>query len=310
MTDRDAVHVLVVAHGPPLRGDRHRRSDLVEDPGLNDMSSTSSSSTPPRTTGPGRFSLGERPGVSRDAVDTFRRSCPGTVVHTPLGALPGSGRVATQVAVAVASACGARRGDQPSQPRPRRPWRGAGASGSVGSERGLPCSTVLAEATVLTAAAGMPNILALMPTPSPPGGPQPDRRRRGRALTAVHEPPVGPVHRERSSGNVWSSCSTPPTCWRNGAGGRRRPASCGSSATTFGSDLPGRDGRPGPGLRFGDAPTGLLERARCTATLEVGPARLPYLHRGPAVHGDRVARIGVPAYGHRHPGDREYDRGT
>ena len=78
-----AIHVLVVAHGPPLRGGIATVAlDLVEDPGLNAEFDVEFLNTAQNDDARGRFSLANVQRVTRDMVETFRRSRPGTVVHT------------------------------------------------------------------------------------------------------------------------------------------------------------------------------------------------------------------------------------
>ena len=190
MTDRDAVHVLVVAHGPPLRGGIATVAlDLVEDPGLNDEFDIEFLNTAQNDEARGRFSLANVRRVTRDAVDTFRRSRPGTVVHTHSVHYPAP-VVWRQVAVAVAARLRGAAVINHNHAQP--PYMEGPGQWEVGRANawGFAVLDRLVEATVLIAAAGVPNIRRYMATSPLPVVHNSIVVDEVVASSAVHEPPV------------------------------------------------------------------------------------------------------------------------
>ncbi len=163
-----AIHVLVVAHGPPLRGGIATVAlDLVEDPGLNAEFDVEFLNTAQNDDARGRFSLANVQRVTRDMVETFRRSRPGTVVHTHSVQYP-EFVVWRQVAIALAARLrgAAVLGHNHAQP----PYMEGPGEWEISrlNRWGFRVLDRLVEANVLIAAAGVPNLRRYMPsTPLP-----------------------------------------------------------------------------------------------------------------------------------------------
>lgn len=160
--DDDAIHVLVVAHGPPLRGGIATvAADLVDDPGLNAEFDIEFFNTAQNDEARGKLSLANITRVTRDATETFRRSRAGTVVHTHSVHYPAP-VVWRQVAVAAAARL---RGAavlnhnhaQPPYMEGPGEWRV-----SRSNAWGFAVLDRLVEATILIADAGVPNLRRYM----------------------------------------------------------------------------------------------------------------------------------------------------
>jgi glycosyltransferase involved in cell wall biosynthesis len=159
-----AIHVLVVAHGPPMRGGVATVAmDLVEDPGLGAEFDVEFLNTAQNDEARGRFALANLKRVAHDAIETFRRSRPGTVVHTHSVQYPGL--VAwRQVAIALAARLrgAAVLGHNHAQP----PYMEGPGEWEISrlNRWGFRVLDRLVEANVLIAAAGVPNLRRYMPT--------------------------------------------------------------------------------------------------------------------------------------------------
>ncbi len=190
MSGSDAVHVLVVAHGPPLRGGIATVAmDLVEDPGLNAEFDLEFLNTAQNDEARGRFSLANVRRVTRDATETFRRSRPGTVVHTHSVHYPAP-VVWRQVAVAVAARLRGAAVLNHNHAQP--PYMEGPGQWEVGrlNAWGFAVLDRLVEATILIAAAGVPNLRRYMPTTPLPVVHNSIVVDDVVQSSAVHEPPV------------------------------------------------------------------------------------------------------------------------
>ena len=161
-TASDAIHVLVVAHGPPLRGGIATvAADLVDDPDLDAEFDVEFLNTAQNDAERGKFSLANVTRVTRDATETFRRSRAGTVVHTHSVHYPAP-VVWRQVAVAAAArlrGAAVLNHNHAQPPYMERPgeWEVSrlNAWGFAALDR-------LVEATILIADAGVPNLRRYM----------------------------------------------------------------------------------------------------------------------------------------------------
>lgn len=164
MTDFSGIRVVVVAHGPPLKGGIATVAlDLVEDPVLNAEFEIVFQNTSQNDEARGKFALGER------AAGVHRR-----VGHVPPGPSWRGGALALGAGAVVDGV--APGGDRRRRPpagsagrcttmRSRRTWSDPASTGSAGSTAGRSRRLAPpADANILIAAAGEPNIRPYMPT--------------------------------------------------------------------------------------------------------------------------------------------------
>ena len=184
------IHVVVVAHGPPLKGGVATVAlDLVEDPGLNAEFEMVFLNTAQNDDQRGRFSGENVKRAVMDAVNTFRLARRGGVVHSHSVQYPGP--VAwRQVAIALAArARGAavllHNHAQPPYMEPPGGWQVDRLN-----RWGFAVLDRLVDANILIAAAGVPNIRPYMPTVPLPVIANSAVVADVEQSTAVHEPPV------------------------------------------------------------------------------------------------------------------------
>jgi len=186
----DAIHVLVVAHGPPLRGGIATvAADLVDDPGLNAEFDIEFFNTAQNDEARGKFSLANISRVTRDATETFRRSRAGTVVHTHSVHYPAP-VVWRQVAVAAAARLRGAAVLNHNHAQP--PYMEGPGEWEISrlNAWGFAVLDRLVEATILIAAAGVPNIRRYMAHAELPVVHNSIVVDDVVQSTAVHDPPV------------------------------------------------------------------------------------------------------------------------
>ena len=186
----DAIHELVVAHGPPLRGGIATvAADLVDDPGLNAEFDIEFFNTAQNDEARGKFSLANITRVTRDATETFRRSRAGTVVH------PHSVHYPAPVVwrqVAVAAAARLRGAAVLNHNHAQPPYMEGPGEWEISrlNAWGFAVLDRLVEATILIAAAGVPNIRRYMAHAELPVVHNSIVVDDVVQSTAVHDPPV------------------------------------------------------------------------------------------------------------------------
>lgn len=185
-----AIHVLVVAHGPPMRGGIATVAlDLVQDPGLNAEFDVELLNTAQNDEARGRFSALNVRRALDGARATFMRSRPGTVVHTHSVHHPGL--VAwRQVLIAIAARL--RGAAVVSHNHAGPPCMEPPGSWEVGrlNRWGFAALDRLVEANVVIAAAAVPNLGRYMRTAPMPVVHNSVVVSDVTPTTADHDPPV------------------------------------------------------------------------------------------------------------------------
>jgi glycosyltransferase involved in cell wall biosynthesis len=184
------IRVVVVAHGPPVKGGIATVAlDLVDDPGLNAEFEMVFQNTAQNDDRRGKFAWENVKRVLLDAVDTYRLARPGSVVHSHAVQYPWL--VAwRQVAIALAArARGAavllHNHAQPPYMEPPGGWRVSRAN-----RWAFAVLDRLVDANILIAAAGEPNLRQYMPTVELPVVHNSAVVEDMAQSSAVHDPPV------------------------------------------------------------------------------------------------------------------------
>ena len=181
---------MVVAHGPPLKGGVATVAlDLVEDPGLNAEFEMIFLNTAQNDSQRGKFALANVKRAVADAVGTFRLARPGTVVHSHSVQYPWLVGW-RQVSIALAARLrGARvllhNHAQPPYMEPAGEYRVSRLNAWA-----FAVLDRLAEANILIAAAGEPNLRRYMPTVELPVIANSVLVEDMAQTTAEHDPPV------------------------------------------------------------------------------------------------------------------------
>lgn len=185
-----AIRVVVVAHGPPLKGGIATVAlDLVQDPGLNAEFEMVFHNTAQNDDQRGRFTLANLRRAVADTVGTFRLTRPGAVVHSHSVQYPGP--VAWRQ-VAIALAARARGAAVLLHNHAQPPYMEAPGRWQVDrlNRWGFAVLDRLVDANILIAPAGEPNLRRYMPTTPLPVVANSAVVNDIAQSAAVHQPPV------------------------------------------------------------------------------------------------------------------------